>query len=61
MRNLYQLTFNFTIPEPACRPHMREPVSWRVRHLSRRYRLPESQARLYAGLLGLPMEARHDR
>ncbi len=60
MRNLYQLTFNFTIPEPARGPNMREPVSWRVRHLSRRYRLSESEARLYAALLGLPMEVRHD-
>ena len=60
MRSLHQLAFDFTIPEPACGPHMRELVSWRVPHLSRRYRLPESQARLYAGLLGLPKEARHD-
>ena len=27
---------------------------------TRRYRLPEPQARLYAGFLGLPVEARHD-
>lgn len=60
MRSLHQLVFDFTFPESHRGPHMREPVFWRVRHLSRRYRLPESQARLYATLLGLPVEARHE-
>lgn len=60
MRIIDQFQFDFTFPDSHSCPLRGLPASWQVRHLSRRYRLPESQARLCAGLLDLPVEARHD-
>ena len=60
MRTIHQLQFNFTFSEAHQGPHRRVVASWQVRHLSRRYRLSDSQARLYATFLDLPVEARHD-
>ena len=58
MSTLHQLQFDFTFPDSHSCPLRGLPASWQVRHLSRRYRLPEAQARLYAGFLGLPVEVR---
>ena len=50
-----QLSFVFTYsvdPKSESRPH----VSWRVSTLAKRYRIPVSQALLYAAQMGLPIE-----
>ena len=60
MTTLHQLSFNFTFSEAHQGPHKRIATSWQIRHLSRRYLLPDSQARLYATFLDLPVEVRHD-
>lgn len=57
MSTIHQLQFDFTFPEAR---RGRSRGSWQVRHLSRRYGLPEAHARLYAAFLGLPVEANHD-
>ncbi len=60
MTTLQQLSFNFTFSEAHNGTHRRAPASWHVRHLSRRYRLSDVQAQLYATFLDLPVEVRHD-
>ena len=60
MSTLHQFQFDFTFSEAHRGLHRRVAASWQVRHLSRRYRLPVSQARLYATFLDLPIEVRHD-
>ena len=51
---LHQLAFDFTRPfDPDKRPQINLP--WRIVRLARRYRLPETQASIYALEMRLPV------
>jgi len=59
MGNLHQFSFEFTFCGRPRNRQGRNPLPWRIRRLVASYGLSEAQARVYATLIGLPVD-RHE-